>query len=165
MKNAGHNKSLQKLSLSIGNFIRYWGFRRIHGAIWTQLFVSKVPLSCTELTRRLAVSKSLVSPALEELCKYKLILETTPPDEKTKLYIAAPDVNKVIQHVLKTREVKMLNQISKDYMSTVENVKGDKNIDSGKMKHLGEMIFSANMMLTLMVNQSDIFKMTLEHDE
>ena len=79
-------KNLQKLSLSIGNFIRYWGFRRIHGAIWTQLYLSKTPLSCTDLTSRLGLSKALISPALDELCKFKLIFEAPAPNEKTKIY-------------------------------------------------------------------------------
>ena len=86
MKSKVKAPSVQKLSLSIGNFIRYWGFRRIHGAIWTQVFLSKTPLSCTDLTERLGLSKALISPALEELCHYHLIQVVASPNDKTKLY-------------------------------------------------------------------------------
>ena len=152
-------KDLQKLSLSIGNFIRYWGFRRIHGAIWTQLYLSKTPLSCTDLTNRLGLSKALISPALDELCKIKLIFEAPAPNEKTKIYQAADNINDVIQHVLKTREAKMLQQITEDFAAF--NGAGAKldSIDSKKVDSLGEMISSANLMLGLMLDQKDLLNL------
>lgn len=156
------DQNLRKLTLSIGNFIRYWGFRRIHGAIWAQLFLSETPLSCTDLTGLLAVSKSLVSPALDELCKYKLIREAPAPNQKTKVYIASENINEVIQHVLKTREAKMLKQITKDFSNLNEEQTTNKNVDGKRLKSLGEMIFSANLMLEILTTQEDILKIPLE---
>lgn len=43
-------EKLRSLSDSVGDFIRHWGFRRIHGQIWTQVFLSKDSLSGAELT-------------------------------------------------------------------------------------------------------------------
>ena len=110
-------KSLENLSLSIGNFIRYWGFRRIHGAIWTQLYLSDTPLTAAELTRRLKVSKALVSPAMTELEKWQLVRVLKTDNAKSKFYVANEDINAVIQHVLKIREQKMIAKIS-------DNLKG-----------------------------------------
>ena len=90
---------LRALSESVGDFIRYWGFRRIHGEIWTQVFLSKTSLSGAELTQRLEVSKSLVSPALSELEEYGLII-MTEDGKKTKRYSAAPNVVSVIKDIL-----------------------------------------------------------------
>lgn len=153
---------LRKLSLSIGQFIRYWGFRRIHGAIWTQLYLSNTPLSCTELATRLALSKSLISPALEELCQYKLIYEAPAPNEKTKIYAANSDVSEVIQHILKTREAKILQQITEDFSKFTDSSHKNGAIDQKKVTKLSEMIFAANLMLEILVSQKDIMQMPLE---
>lgn len=155
-------KNLQKLSLSIGDFIRYWGFRRIHGAIWTQLYLSKTPLSCTDLTVRLDLSKALVSPALEELCQYNLITEAPAPNEKTKVYEACKNINEVILHVLKTREAKILDQINNDFSALTETENESAAIDGTKLKSLGKMIISANLMLEIMLAQKDILNLPFE---
>lgn len=150
------DKSLQTLSLSVGNFIRYWGFRRIHGAVWTQLYLSKTPLSCADLTLNLGLSKALISPALDELCKYKLIFEAPAPNEKTKLYEASENINDVIRHVLKTRELKMLKQISKDFSSFNKSASKSENLREDRVQSLQSMILSANMMLEIMLAQEDL---------
>ena len=165
MKSKDQTLKLRKLSLSIGQFIRYWGFRRIHGALWTQLYLSNTPLSCTDLAALLAFSKSLISPALEELCDYKLIHETPAPNEKTKVYVAAQNINEVIQHVLKIREAKMLQQISKDFSNLGVSEKDFESINKERVKDLGEMIAAANMMLEIMLSQKDIMNLTSEFQQ
>lgn len=156
---------LRNLSMSVGDFIRYWGFRRIHGAIWTQLYLSKTPLSCKELTERLGVSKALVSPALDELCGYKLIVEAPAPNEKTKLYFAAPNINEVIQHILRTREAKILKKITEDYAAIPAAKSKLQIIDEEKLNALGEMIVAANVMLEIFLTRKDLLKMHREFDE
>lgn len=161
-KNLKPNKSLQRLSLSIGAFIRYWGFRRIHGAIWTQLYLSKTPLSCTDLTRKLGLSKALISPALDELCSYKLIQEAPAPNEKTKLYEASENISQVIQHVLKMRESIMMKQITSDFSAFAQSGSGSNEFSEARIKSLEEMISSANFMLELMMSQKDILNLPME---
>lgn len=158
------SKELQRLSLSVGDFIRYWGFRRIHGAIWTQVYLSKTPLSCTDLTIKLGLSKALISPALEELCDYKLIEEAESPNDKTKVYQAKTNINEVIKQVLKSREKKMLKQISENFTAFKKAESKNAEHDPVRVETLEEMIFSANMMLDLMLGQEDIMKLPLEFD-
>lgn len=161
-KSKSGNKNLRKLSISIGDFIRYWGFRRVHGAIWTQLYLSKTPLSCTDLTDGLGLSKALISPALDELCKYKLIREAPSPNEKTRLYEAVENVGEVIGHVLKTREAKMLEQINQHFAEFEEAGIENSEISSARAQELSRMIISANMMMELMLGQKDLLKLPLE---
>jgi DNA-binding transcriptional regulator GbsR (MarR family) len=159
------DQDLQKLSHSIGQFIRYWGFRKIHGAIWTQLYLSKTSLNCTELTQKLGVSKALVSPALEELVEYKLIHEAPAPNEKTKVYQAAENINEVIQHVLKTRESTMLKQISEDFATFNKSNSSRNDLNSKRVESLGEMIVSANLMLEIMLSQKDLLNLPSEFEK
>jgi DNA-binding transcriptional regulator GbsR (MarR family) len=164
MKSKAKNVRLQRLSISIGHFIRYWGFRRIHGAIWAQLYLSKTPLSCTDLSQRLGLSKALISPALDELVKHQLIAEAPSPNDKTKLYTASENINDVIRHVLKTREALMLKEITENFSSFETTADADQNLDQTRVKKLGEMILAANLMLELMLSQDDIMKMPMELD-
>lgn len=162
LKDKKISKPLKKLSLSVGDFIRYWGFRRVHGAIWTQLYLSKSPLSCTDLTACLGLSKALISPALDELCQYKLIFEAPAPNEKVRVYSAAQDVNEVIRHILKTRELKILKQITRDFSDLKKKESDTNNLSIERLDSLEEMIFSANVMLEVMLDQKDLMKLPME---
>jgi len=118
-----YNKDLAKLADSVGDFIRYWGFRRVHGQIWTLLFLKNEALCPTQIAKSLGVSKSLISSALIELEDHKLI---TPFDDdqngnrKTKFFKAESDVIKIIQDILKTRELLLINSVKKN----IETLKG-----------------------------------------
>ena len=164
LKDKKTSNQLKKLSLSIGDFIRYWGFRRVHGAIWTQLFLSKAPLSCKDLTDNLGLSKALISPALDELCRYKLIYEAPAPNDKVRVYTAAEDVNEVIRQILKTRELKILKQITRDFTDLKLRDSIAHETSAERLNRLEEMIFSANVMLEVMLDQEDLLKLPLELD-
>jgi len=159
------DKSLQRLSLSIGDFIRYWGFRRIHGAIWAQLYLSKTPLSCTDLALRLGLSKALISPALEELCQYKVIQEAPAPNAKTKIYEAVENINEVVQHILKIRESEILKQIMNDFSSFVESGANSEGLSEARVKSLGDMILSANFMLEMIMTQKSLLDLPVESNK
>lgn len=155
---AAEAHQLKLLSESVGDFIRYWGFRRIHGQIWTQVFLSKTSLSGAELTQRLGVSKALVSPALSELEAYGLIV-MTEDGKKTKRYSAVPDVVPVIKDILKEREAKIIAE-TKDKFDTLDKIhekKGDEDslIENTRLKELGEMISLAQFALNFLIGQSD----------
>lgn len=100
---------LALLSNSVGDFIRYWGFRRIHGQIWTQVYLSQIGLSGADLANRISVSKALISPALVELEQHGLITVALK-NKKTKIYSAVEDVAGVIKNIIENREKKMIEQ-------------------------------------------------------
>ena len=139
------NTNLIKLSQTIGDFIRYWGFRRIHGQIWTQIFLSQKALSGAELTRSLKVSKALVSPALKELLKHKLIFEQRI-DAKTKAYTANPDVLGVIRNVLLRREAQLIKKAQKNFQILKSSLSNQNTIIDTKRLHELESIISVGSM-------------------
>ena len=151
MKNQESIK-LRRLARAVGDFIRYWGFRRIHGQIWTVLYLAKQPMSGTELTKLLKVSKALVSPALGDLEGYKLIIRV-PGDKKTKNYIANPDVFNVIKEVLKTREQELLMKASKTFQDLQKEQNAD--LDRARLESLHEMIKAASTMLGWLISNTE----------
>jgi DNA-binding transcriptional regulator GbsR (MarR family) len=138
-------RELKRLASVVGDFIRYWGFRRIHGQVWTQVYLSTAPLSGAELTRILGVSKALVSPALKELEFFDLIRRAAGGDEKTKRYEANPDVFSVIQKVLREREQKLLVRAAQGVEAAQKACAGSPAVNSERLEQLSEMVASANI--------------------
>jgi DNA-binding transcriptional regulator GbsR (MarR family) len=102
---------LDLLAQEIGKFIRYWGFKKIHGRIWCHIYLSPVPLDAGTLMKRLQVSKALMSLSLNDLLDHKVIAEAGKSDRGTQTYVANPNVLDVILNVLKQREKNLLNKI------------------------------------------------------
>lgn len=149
-------KQFRELSNSIGDFIRYWGFRRIHGAIWTQLYLSEYPRSGADLVESLDVSKALISSALSELEEWKLIYQIPTDNAKTKYYSAEKDVMKVIKYVIENRELKIIEKIQSDF-ENLEKVAGThEGIDLKKMSDVKEMIAFAQIGLQMVQQLNDL---------
>ena len=107
---------LAALADSIGDFIRYFGFKSIHGRVWTLLFLSKKPLASVDLARRLKVSKTLLSFAIADLLKYRVIEEAGKGIKRTTYYRANPDVSGVILEVLRNRELVLMRKIGRAHV-------------------------------------------------
>jgi DNA-binding transcriptional regulator GbsR (MarR family) len=143
---------LQKLAVGIGQFIRYWGFRKIHGEIWALIYLSPAPLSGIEIGKILKVSKALISPALKELAAEGLILQTKSENSKTKRYIAEEDVAKIIQGVLKRREMPMIEKIQQQYNDLLGVSPNKEFVKRERLEKMGTMIQTAQMGLSTMLN-------------
>jgi DNA-binding transcriptional regulator GbsR (MarR family) len=87
---------------TIGAFIEYWGFKAVHGRVWTLLALHDGPMAQTEIASTLGVSKSLVSGAVSELTEHGLVRQTH--DHRNAPYEAVVDVWPVISEVLRSRE-------------------------------------------------------------
>jgi len=151
---------LQKLSAGIGEFIRYWGFRKIHGQIWAVVYLTKEPMSGIEIGELLGVSKALISPALKELEAEGLIVQTKSENAKTKRYIAEEDVTKIIQGVLQRREVPMIEKITSHYQELADhNNKGVEleAINPERLAKMGTMIQMAQLGLMTLLNSDGIW--------
>ena len=136
---------LRELAARIGDFIRYWGFRKIHGQIWAVTFLSKGRLSGAELTELLGVSKALVSPALKELVEHGLIVETESENAKVKRYEAVANVDQAVHRVLQNRERPMLNAVASAFANAEKRASLREFVDADRMAAVGEMIDMAQM--------------------
>jgi hypothetical protein len=102
---------LLELADLVGEFIQYWGFKKVQGRIWACLFLMDRPLNTRQLTQLLKISNSLVSISMTELLKYDVILEAGSGRNGVLLYRANPDAGAVIAGVLRQRERELLNRI------------------------------------------------------
>ncbi len=138
-------RNLLQLSTFIGRFIRYWGFRKIHGEIWSVVYLAKVPLSGVEIGQILKVSKALMSPALKELETEGLIRQTHSENSKTKRYEAEENVTKIIQGVLNRREKPMIENIRKSHEKLSQQSAAAELLDLKRLETMGAMIQVAHI--------------------
>ena len=141
---------LTELAEQVGNFIEYWGFKKVHGRIWTHLFLSENPLDAGDLVKRLNISKALVSMSVADLLEYEVIEPAGRGEEGTQLYRANPDLQKVIFNVLRQRERKMLSQ-TRSALSLLESqgktaIQGS-GIDLTRLQELSGLITGAQGVL------------------
>lgn len=148
---------LMALAKEVGNFIQYWGFKKIHGQIWTLVFLSQKPLNSTIITKKLNVSKALISLAIKDLLQYKVI-EITEKKNKEIYFRSNPNIFSVVQHILETRESKMLEKILKAHneFNKTSPCSGTSEfkIDSNKVEELGFMIMAAQGTLQSLMKNS-----------
>ena len=87
---------------AVGDFIAYWGFKAIHGRIWTLLALRREPMSQVEVADFLQVSRSLVSGAMSELVEHGLVRPLS--EHRNAPYEAVVDIWPTISDVLRDRE-------------------------------------------------------------
>ena len=103
-----------------GSFIEYWGFKAVHGRVWTLIAISKSPLSQVDVADRLGISRSLVSQAIAELEGFGLV---RPIAENRKApYVAVLDVWPTIADVLRKREWRMIERSRQALEAAAEEV-------------------------------------------
>ena len=146
---------LEALADQVGEFIQYWGFKKVHGRIWTHLFVSNHPLDAGDLCKRLNISKALVSMSIADLLEYEVILEVGKGEQGTTLYSANPDVTHVIFNVLRKRERKMLAAVEAAHALLVKSGNpgsGSSSLDRERVAYLGEMVGTAQAALEMLIS-------------
>jgi HTH-type transcriptional regulator, glycine betaine synthesis regulator len=89
-----------------GDLLDYWGFKSIHGRIWTLLALRREPLPQTEIAITLGVSRSLVSTAVSELVGFGVVRSVGT--HRNAPYEAVLDVWTAVTSVLREREWMLL---------------------------------------------------------
>jgi DNA-binding transcriptional regulator GbsR (MarR family) len=148
---------LNTLAGLVGDFIEYWGFKRIHGRMWTHLFVSGRPMDAGELIRRLDISKALASMTLKDLLAYEVVLPAGRSARGTDLFCANSDTMGVILNVLRKREQVLLGKITTAYDELESASKNQRGLESSRerLQELGSLIASARSMLDLVLAFKD----------
>lgn len=106
---------------AVGAFVEYWGFKAIHGRIWTLLALRSEPMAQSEIADVLSVSKSLVSTAVAELVKFGLVRPTD--DHRNAPYEASMDIWPVVSDVLRSREWMLLESARVALDAVIEETK------------------------------------------
>jgi DNA-binding transcriptional regulator GbsR (MarR family) len=153
-------KNVQKLAEEVGEFIHYWGFRKIDGMIWAYLFMSPRALSAKELTEIIGVTKGLVSVSMKDLEHYGVIRPAGKGERRTVYYESVRDLGSVIANVLKNRERNMLANLSKSVTAAKKEAKQksfEDKIDHNRVEELSNMIHFAKEQLDALLFHDVLF--------
>ena len=113
-------RSVLQVGQAAGSFIEYWGFKAIHGRIWTVLALHIEPLSQTEICELLGVSRSAVSTAMAELVEFGLV---RPVDgHRNAPYEAIIDIWPAVAEVRRSREWMLLESARVALEAAIEEV-------------------------------------------
>jgi DNA-binding transcriptional regulator GbsR (MarR family) len=154
MSRKANNQQVDHLAELIGEFIQYWGFKKIHGRIWFMIFTSTKPLDAADLIERLQISKALVSISIRDLLQHEVILEAGYSSLGTRTYSANPDIHGVIAQVLKNREKIMLSKI-KHALQDIKKLKPrelqDAELHEASIKEMDKLIHRGEKMLNTLM--------------
>lgn len=87
----------------------FWGFKRVHGRVWTILFLAHQPLSAADIRHRLDISVGATSMALAELRRWGAVHEVRSGSRSVHF---EPETNiwRLVARVLQDRERRMLDE-------------------------------------------------------
>ena len=143
---------IKRVCEAVGDFIEYWGFKAIHGRIWTLLALRADPMSQVEIAEFLGVSRSLVSGAVSELVARGLIKAKS--DHRNAPYEALVDIWPTIADVLRDREWMLIESARLALDSAIDEVElrgGRGAWDVDRMRFLLRMTELAQTFLRLLI--------------
>lgn len=108
----------------IGVLMGFWGFKRVHGRVWSILFLAQEPLSAAEIRKRLGVSVGATSMALTELRRWGAIREVTTGARSAHF---EPETNiwRLVARVLHDRESRLLEETIEVFTSAMQELRAD----------------------------------------
>ena len=148
-------KRVLRVCDSAGAFIEWWGFRAIHGRVWTLLALKGSPMAQSTIAQTLGVSRALVSTAIAELAGFGLVRPTQ--DHRNSPYEATIDVWPTISDILRTREWMLMEAARVALESAIEEVEMQQEsgqtveFDVERMKMLLHMTETAQALLRTIV--------------
>ena len=93
---------------AIGDFIAYWGFKSIHGRVWTVIALRAEPTTQTQVCQILGASRASVSMVVSELVGHGLLRAVD--NRRNAPYVAVFDFWPVVADVLRKREWLLLER-------------------------------------------------------
>ena len=114
-------KRIAQVCTAVGDFVEYWGFKAIHGRIWTFLALHRDPITQADLARSLGVSRAGVSSAMAELVRFGLVRPMGPG--RNAPYEAVMEVWPTIANVLRTREWMLVETARLDLEAALEEAR------------------------------------------
>ena len=139
---------------TIGRLMEFWGFKRPMGRMWTLLYLSPEPLGAAELGEQLKMSAGAVSMTLNELLKWGAVKKSWRPGERRDFYEAETSIGKLVQRVLRERELELVRQFG-EALSNAEaqlprpsdggppDFKRDRVHELQRLARLGETLLTA----------------------
>jgi DNA-binding transcriptional regulator GbsR (MarR family) len=140
---------------AVGAFIEWWGFKAVHGRVWTLLALRGAPMTQAEVGRKLGLSRAGVSGAMHDLQGWRLAEPIG--DGRTAPWNAVLDVWPTIASVLRSREWLLIEKAKVALEAAIEEAElaGERGrsagYDVGRMRTLLRLTEVAQALLRAVV--------------
>ena len=150
------NEIKEKLIELAGNIGESLGLNRTTCQIYALLYINSSPLSPSQITKELGISKANVSINLKKLEEWNAIKKIWKRGYTRPLYKANENIEEIIYNKLQIGLEKRINEIRK-YIEEIKNKIGKERKNSGIKSKIGE-IEKLTDKLEFLVKNLDYFK-------
>jgi DNA-binding transcriptional regulator GbsR (MarR family) len=151
---------------SLGELIKFWGFSKHHGRIWTLLYLREAPQCSGDIQDLLQMSAGLVSMSVKELLHWEVIAKVWIEGDRRDYFAANTDLWRMVTRVIREREAHLLEGTRRsldDALGDLETTMPDENLSEDeiaymapRLQHLITLIERFSTFLTLVLNQSEV---------
>lgn len=149
---------------TLGRITSFWGFSKIMGQLYGQLYLSPKPLTLDEMAEGLSTSKGNVSVNIRALERWNMVRRVWVKGDRKDYYEAETDFWKIIRGVLREREKKEFDQalgsVSALRKKAEDIHKKTKNSETAftveRSKKLEEFITTMDKMVALLLALEDL---------
>jgi DNA-binding transcriptional regulator GbsR (MarR family) len=141
----------------IGDLVEQWGFNRHLGRIWSLLFLREKPLSPSDIQEGLSLSAGSVSSGLSELQTWGVVKRIRLAGDRNFYYEPETRIWKSVSNVLRTREIRILDEAQGGLAALVERLQGKGKAEGAefqvkRIKQIREAMETAHSLFTLLVS-------------
>jgi DNA-binding transcriptional regulator GbsR (MarR family) len=140
-----------------------WGFKRIHGMVWTYIYLQPKPVSAADIREGLGISTGLASMTLADLQHWDVVHRRSPPGERRDFFEAEANIWRPILKVLREREYYQINtalEVLRDVRASLD-VKGNPGLEYAS-KQLDLLIQAGDLGRKLMGQFLDVGQYLLQ---
>lgn len=105
-----HAALKHEIAALIGDLMRFWGFSRNLGALWTWMYLTPQPLTSAQLQAALKLSAGSVSTALRELRHWGVVRSVPTPGARAEHLTAETNILPAILKVFRERELELIRR-------------------------------------------------------
>ena len=123
--------SVYRACEAVGRLMDLWGFKRIHGMIWTFIYLKSEPVSALEIKEGLDISAGLTSMTLTDLQRWGVVHRRSIPGERKDFFVTESNLATPILKVLREREYYELGFALNALRDTKDSFSSKETSDSG----------------------------------
>lgn len=149
----------KQFSEIVADLVEQWGFKRHLGRVWAFLYLRQMPQNPSHMQEALNLSPGNLHSFLNELLTWGVIRKIRIPGDRSYYYEVDGPIWQSISNVLKSRELRILEQASsnlKDLKQTLSKKNADSSaaFQSRQIEHVLATIDTVRSLADLVVLSS-----------
>jgi HTH-type transcriptional regulator, glycine betaine synthesis regulator len=143
------DKAREDLIQEVGRLSSFAGFNKAMGQIYALLYLSKEPVSLTEIAQQLGISKGNASLNIQTMERWGLVHPINKKGDRRDYYQAETDFWKIVRDIVNERDRKEIDHTISSIAAILTSVDGSGNGEDSPEKRfyrerLGQMLEFGN---------------------